>query len=140
YRSNAQAMTDLIGGQIDLMVPDMYTGMPHILSGKARALAVLDKTRSPRLPETPTLDETVIPGFEIVPWGGLSGPANLPPDVVSRLEQAVHDTIQQAKARDQFQKSGIDISWAGHKEFTMYVGNQLSNWTNLIKEAGITPE
>jgi tripartite-type tricarboxylate transporter receptor subunit TctC len=140
YRSNAQAMTDLVGGQIDLMVPDLYTGMPHVLSGKARALAVLDKIRSPVLPDTPTLDETVIPGFELVPWGGLSGPANLPPEVVSSLEHAVRATIQQPKARDQFQRSGVEISWAAHKEFTTYVSDQLANWTNLIKEAGIKPE
>jgi tripartite-type tricarboxylate transporter receptor subunit TctC len=140
YRSNAQAMTDLIAGQIDLMVPDMYTGMPHILSGKARALVVLDKIRSPALPDTPTLDETVIPGFEMVPWGGLSGPANLPPDVVSRLEQALREMTQQPKSRDLFERARIEISFAGHKEFTGYVADQLANWTNLIREAGIKPE
>jgi tripartite-type tricarboxylate transporter receptor subunit TctC len=140
YRSNPAAMTDLIGGQIDMMVPDLNTGMPHILSGRARALAVFTKPRCPVLPEVPTLDETVMPGFEIIPWGGLSGPPNLPAHVVSTLEQAVHSAVQQPKAREQFQRSGIEMFWAGHKEFTTYVQTQLANWSNLTKEAGIKPE
>jgi len=101
---------------------------------------VFTKTRCPVLPEVPTLDETVMPGFEIIPWGGLSGPPNLPADVVSTLEQAVHSAVQQPKAQEQFQRSGIEMFWAGHKEFTTYVQTQLANWSNLIREAGIKPE
>lgn len=140
YRSNPAAMTDLIGGQIDMMVPDLNTRMPHIVSGRARALAVFTKSRFPLLPDVPTLDETVVPGFEIIPWGGLSGPANLPAEVVRTLEQAVHDAVQQPKTQEQFRRSGIEMFWAGHEEFTTYVQVQLANWSNLIKEAGIKPE
>ncbi len=140
YRSNPAAMTDLIGGQIDMMLPDLNTGMPHVLSGKARALAVFTKARCPVLPDVPTLDETAMPGFEIIPWGGLSGPANLPPDVVSTLEAAVHKAVHEPKAQELFKRSGVEMFWGGHKEFTTYVRDQLANWSSLIKEAGIQPE
>ena len=140
YRSNPAAMTDLVGGQIDMMLPDLNTGMPHVLSGRARPLAVFTKARSPALPDVPTLDETVMPGFEILPWGGLSGPANLPAEVVATLESAAHKTLTGPQVQKQFRTAGIEIFWGGHEEFTSYVRAQLANWTALIKEAGIPPE
>src|SRR6476469_7453079 len=93
YRSNPAAMTDLVGGHIDIMVPDLNTGMPHVRSGMVRPLAVFTKQRSATLPDVPTLDETVMPGFEILAWGGLSGPSNLPDDVVTTLGSAVHKAL-----------------------------------------------
>jgi tripartite-type tricarboxylate transporter receptor subunit TctC len=140
YRSNPAGMTDLIGGQIDIMMPDLNTGKPHVLSGKARALAMFGKTRSPALPDVPTLDETILPGFDLQPWGGLSGPAHLPDEVVSTLQRSVHEALLLPATQDLFRTSGIDIFWADRKEFTIYVRDQLANWTGLIKEAGIPPE
>jgi putative tricarboxylic transport membrane protein len=140
YRSNPAAMIDLIGGHIDVMMPDLNTGMPHVRSGMVRPLAVFTKKRSAVLPNVPTLDETVMPGFEILPWGGLSGPANLPVDAVTTLESAVHKALMAPETQKHFEASGIEVFWAGQKEFEAYVGAQLANWTALIKEAGIQPE
>jgi tripartite-type tricarboxylate transporter receptor subunit TctC len=140
YRSNPAAMTDLIAGQIDMMLPDLNTGMPHVLSGRARPLAVATKTRLPALPDVPTLDETVMPGYVLAGWGGLSGPANLPGDVVKTLEVAVHKALLQPECQEQLRRSGVQIFWGGHDEFTIYVRDELANWSALIKEAGITQE
>ncbi len=140
YRSNPAAVTDLLGGQIDIILPDLNTALAHVQSGKMRALALNTRLRNPALPDIPSLNETVLPGFELVPWGGLSGPANLPPDAVKTLEAAVQKTLADPHTLELFQKSGIEIFWAGHEEFTLYVKDQLANWTSLIKEAGIPPE
>jgi len=140
YRSNPTAMTDLVGGQIDMMLPDQNTGMPHVKSGRARPLAVFTKERSRVLPDVPTLDETVMPGFDVLPWGGLSGPANMPPEVVATLEQAVEKMLSDPKMQKQFRTAGVEVFWGGHKEFETYVRDQLTNWTALIKEAGIPPQ
>ena len=140
YRSNPAAMTDLVGGHIDIMVPDLNTGMPHVQSGMVRPLAVFTKERSAFLPDVPTLDATVMPGFEILAWGGLSGPANLPDDVVVALESAVQKALMNAEIQNRFKASGIESFWGGRTEFEAYVRAQLANWTALIKEARIQPE
>ena len=140
YRSNPAAMTDLVGGHIDIMVPDLNTGMPHVQSGMVRQLAVFTKERSAFLPDVPTLDATVMPGFEILAWGGLSGPANLPDDVVVALESAVQKALTNVEIQNRFKASGIEVFWGGRTEFEAYVRAQLANWTALINEARIQPE
>jgi tripartite-type tricarboxylate transporter receptor subunit TctC len=140
YRSTPAAMTDLIAGHIDMMVPDLNTGLAHVRSGKVRPLVVFTKQRSTTLPDVPTLDETVMPGFEMLPWGGLSGPASLPPEVVAKLETAVRNALMDAEIQKRFALAGIEIFWAGQREFEDYVRLQLANWTTLIKETGIEPQ
>ena len=81
-----------------------------------------------------------MPGFEMLPWGGLSGPANLPPEVVARLEAGVKKTHGRPEIQKRFAIAGIEMFWAGQKEFTTYVRAQLDNWTTLIKETGIPPQ
>jgi tripartite-type tricarboxylate transporter receptor subunit TctC len=88
----------------------------------------------------PTLDETVIPGFDMTGWGGISGPANLPADVVAKLETSVQKALQDPEILKRFAASGIEVFGGGSKEFESYVRTQLANWTALIKETGIQPE
>ena len=82
YRSNPMVMTDLLGGQVQIMVADFNTGIPQLNAGKVNALAVLTRDRHPSLPNVPTLNETVMPGYHILAWAGLFGPAGMPPEVV----------------------------------------------------------
>lgn len=140
YRSNPAAMTDLVAGHIDVMVADIGTGWPHVESQKARPLAVFAKQRSAIMPAVPTLDETVMPGFDVLPWGGLSGPANMPPDVVAKLDAAIATTMKNPEMQKRFTAPGMEPFWAGQKDFETYVRAQLDNWTALIKEAGIPPQ
>ena len=82
YRSNPMVMTDLLGGQIQIMIADFNTGMPQLKAGKVNALAVLTRDRNPALPDVPTLSETVMPGYHILAWAGMFGPAGMPPEAV----------------------------------------------------------
>jgi tripartite-type tricarboxylate transporter receptor subunit TctC len=140
YRSNPMVMTDLIGGQIQIMVADFNTGMPQLKAGKVNALAVLTRTRHPSLPDVPTLSETVMPGYHILAWAGMFGPAGLPPDVVKTLADAIHKALETPAVRQRFQSSGTDIYWSGPQEFDAFVKSELVSWTAMIKEAGIEPE
>ena len=81
-----------------------------------------------------------MPGFEILAWGGLSGPANLPDDVAVALESAVQKALMNVEIQNRFKASGIESFWGGRAEFEAYVRAQLANWTALIKEARIQPE
>ena len=93
YRSNPMVMTDLLGGQIQIMVADFNTGLPQLKAGKVNALAVLTRDRNPALPDVPTLTETVMPGYHILAWAGMFGPAGMPPEAVKTLAAAVHKAL-----------------------------------------------
>lgn len=139
YRSAPAGVTDLIAGQIQMMVPDFNTGLAQAQAGSIRALAMLTKERSPRLPDVPTLNETVMPGFEILPWCGLSAPANLPPPITQKLAAAVERALADAANQKRLEGAGVDLFGGGPAVFQTYIKEQLDNWTALIKDAGIEP-
>jgi len=140
YRSNPAAMADLVAGHIDMMVPDTNTGMPQVRVQKIRPLAWLTKERNPLLPDLPTLDETVLPGFETLAWAGLFAPAGVPPEVVSVLGNEMQKMLAKPEMRERFGVSGIQVVSQGPQEFAEFVKAQLVRYTALIKEAGIEPE
>jgi tripartite-type tricarboxylate transporter receptor subunit TctC len=140
YRSNPMVMTDLLGGQIQIMVADFNTGIPQLKAGKVNALAVLTRDRHPALPNVPTLSETVMPGYHILAWAGMFGPAGMPPETVKVLADAVQKALENPQVRARFASSGTDVYWSGSKEFEAFVKSELVNWTAMIKEAGIQPE
>ncbi|HYJ42929.1 MAG TPA: tripartite tricarboxylate transporter substrate binding protein [Xanthobacteraceae bacterium] len=140
YKSNPAVMIDLIGGQIPIMVADFNTGMPQLKAGKVNALAVLTRERNPALPDVPTLHETVMPGYHILAWAGMFGPAGMPDDATRILAAAVEKALQKPEVRARFASSGTDVYWSGPKEFDAFVKSELGSWTAMIKEAGIEPE
>jgi len=140
YRSNPAAVTDLIAGHIPLMIADLNTGLPQLREQKVRALAVLTKQRHSVLPDVPTLDETVMPGFDLLAWAGIFAPASTPPDVVARLANEIHKILSTPELRKRFGDAGIDVFWSGPAEFADYVKTELVKWTSIIKKAGIEPE
>lgn len=140
YRSNPTAMTDLLAGHIQMMVPDMTTGLPQVKAQKIRPLAVLTKARQPLLPDVPTLHETVMPEFETLAWAGMFGPANMPPEVVSILARELQKMLAKADAKERFLLSGVQVQWQGPQELADFVKAELGTYTVMIKEAGIEPE
>ncbi len=133
-------MTDLLGGQIQIMIADFNTGMPQLKAGKVGALAVLTRDRNPALPDVPTLSETVMPGYHILAWAGMFGPAGMPPEAVKTLAAAVQKALDNPEVRKRFAGAGTDVYWSGPQEFTEFVKTELVSWTAMIKEAGIEPE
>lgn len=140
YRSNPAAVTDLIAGHIPMMIPDLNNALPQIAEKNMRPLAVLTKTRSASLPDVPTLNESVIPGFDLMAWAGLFGPANMPPEVVEKLAGAIGAALARSDIQEKFKSSGIEPYWGDTAEFKKYVDGELVKWTSVIKAAGIEPE
>jgi tripartite-type tricarboxylate transporter receptor subunit TctC len=140
YRSNPAAVTDLIAGHIPMAIPDFNTGLPQLQTQKVRALAVLTKERNRVLPDVPTLNETVMPGFDILAWAGMFGPANLPPEIVKVLADAVQKALSTPLVIERLNAGGTEVFWSGPKDFSEFVKTELAKWTAAIKEAGIEPE
>ncbi|MGA2893884.1 MAG: tripartite tricarboxylate transporter substrate binding protein [Xanthobacteraceae bacterium] len=140
YRSNPAAVTDLMAGHIQMGVPDFSTGLPMLKAGKIRPLAVLTKERDPALPDLPTLNATVMPGYDLLAWTGIFGPAALPQSVVDRLAVPIQKVLASQEVRDRFRDGGVEIYWIGPAGFSDYVKVELAKWTTLIKAAGIEPE
>jgi tripartite-type tricarboxylate transporter receptor subunit TctC len=140
YRSNPAAVTDLIAGHIPMMIPDLNNALPQIAEKNMRPLAVLTKTRNASLPDVPTLDETVLPGFDLMAWAGLFGPANLPPEVVQTLARTLKAALAKPAILEKFKSSGIEPYWGDTDEFKAYVASELVKWTTVIKAAGIESE
>jgi tripartite-type tricarboxylate transporter receptor subunit TctC len=103
-------------------------------------LAVFTKARSSLLPNVPTLDETIIPGFDLLAWVGMFGPANLPPEVTQTLANALKAMLARPDILERFKSSGIEPYWGDTDEFKTYVASELVKWTSVIKSAGIEPE
>jgi tripartite-type tricarboxylate transporter receptor subunit TctC len=140
YRSNPAVMTDLLANQIQVMIADFNTGLPQLKAGKVKALAVLTRDRNPALPDVPTLSETVMPGYHILAWAGMFGPANMPPEAVKILAGAIEKALNTPTVQQRFASSGTDIYWSGPQDFDAFVKSELVSWTAMIKEAGIEPE
>jgi tripartite-type tricarboxylate transporter receptor subunit TctC len=133
-------MTDLLGGQIQVMIADFNTGIPQLRGGKVKALAVLTRNRHPNLPDVPTLSETVMPDYHILAWAGMFGPAAMPPEAVKVLADAVQKALQRPEILQRFAATGTDVYWSGPEDFDAFVKSELTSWTAMIKEAGIEPE
>jgi tripartite-type tricarboxylate transporter receptor subunit TctC len=140
YRSNPMAVSDLIAGHIPVMIPDLNNALPQIAEKAMRPLAVLTKVRSEALPDVPTLNESVLPGFDLLAWAGLFGPAKMPPDVVAKIAGAIGAALAKPETKEKFKASGIEPYWGDTAEFTKFVDNELVKWTSVIKSAGIEPE
>jgi tripartite-type tricarboxylate transporter receptor subunit TctC len=140
YRSNPAAVTDLVAGHIPMGIPDFNTGLPQLKTQKVRALAVLTKERNRVLPDVPTLNETVMPGFDLLAWAGMFGPANLPPEIVKVLADAVQKGLSTPLVVERLNAGGTEVFWSGPQDFSEFVKTELVKWTAAIKEAGIEPE
>jgi tripartite-type tricarboxylate transporter receptor subunit TctC len=140
YRSNPAAVTDLMAGHVQMGVPDFSTGLPMLKAGKIRPLAVLTKARDQTLPDLPTLDGTVMPGYDLLAWTGMFGPAGVPKEVVDKLAAPIEKALANDDVRERFRSVGVEVSWIGPAGFPAYVKDELVKWTTMIKAAGIEPE
>lgn len=140
YTSNPPAVTDLLSNNIQLMVPDFLIGVPNFEAGKLVPLAVVMLQRSQRLPNAPTFAETVMPGFEVLPWTSLMGPAGLPADIVKTLDGAVARIMARPDIAKRLEAMGTEPFYAPTDEFTAFVKADLPRWSAMGREAGIEPQ
>ena len=140
YKGAAPAITDLLSGQIDLAFLNAPPLLPHIASGKLRALAVTTLRRSEQIPDTPTLDELGLKGFDIATWYGITAPAATPQPIVDRLASVLTKVLTAPTIRASLAKQGAEVFLLPPKEFLAYVEQDSSRLTSLIKTANIKGE
>jgi tripartite-type tricarboxylate transporter receptor subunit TctC len=141
YKSTPQAMTDLMGEQIGFAVADMASAQSLVSAGKLRALAVSSEKRSALMPNLPTMNETPeLAGFELVAWVAMFAPAGTPPEIVSRLSDEVHKSLNKPEIRERIASFSADILQANPSQLAAFTKAQLASWGKRIKDAGIEPE
>jgi tripartite-type tricarboxylate transporter receptor subunit TctC len=137
YKGTGPATADLIGGQVQVAFLGIPTVLPHIRSGKLRALAVTGKHRSPELPGVPTVDEAGVPGYELSPWYGLLAPAGTPRAVVARLSDEVTKIVRAPEMREQLSAQGAEPTGGTPEAFAQTLRSDAAVWGKVVKEAGI---
>lgn len=140
YKSNPQAITDLLGGTIDLMITDMSTGMPQIQAGKLRPLGYSTRQRGTQLPEVPTIAEAGVAGYDMGYWFAVYAPANTPAPVIARLNELLAAATQSPPARRFFDTSGSERWTTSPRELADFQAAETLKWGEVIKAAGIIPE
>jgi len=136
YRGAAPAMTDLIGGQIQVVFDSMVTTLPHVQSGRVRALAVTSAARSPVLPDLPAIAET-IPGYEAIIWFGVGVPRGTPAEIVSRLNREINAGLDSPKMRTRLIELGSTPIAVSPEDFWRFSAAETEKWEKVIKRAGI---
>ena len=140
YKSSPQALTDLIGGQVQMYVVDFGSGLPSMKAGKVRVLASMAAKRSNILPEVPPMADT-LPGFDLISWNGIFGPAALPRPIVERLANEIQALLAEKDVQEKLANIGFEVSPSkSPEEFSKYVSDQLALWSRLIRQANIQPE
>jgi tripartite-type tricarboxylate transporter receptor subunit TctC len=137
YKSSPPALTDVIAGRVSMMFVDVLTGLPHVNGKALKALAVTTKNRSALLPELPSMDEAGVKGFDISSWQGYLGPANLPKEVVLRLNTEIRKIIDRPEIKKELGERGMEAFSGPQEEFDAFLKDQLVVWEKLITDAGI---
>jgi tripartite-type tricarboxylate transporter receptor subunit TctC len=137
YKGSAPAMTDLIGGQVQLTFDTNVAALPMLQSGKVKAIAVTSAKRSPSLPKVPTVAEAGYPDFEMVPWITIVAPRGLPPAVQKTLGKALADTLADTATRSDLEKAGVDVSYEPGSFYDARVAKELPLLRAYVHKANI---
>ena len=140
YKGVAPAMVALLGGETALMYDPVLTSLPHVRSGRIRALAVGDTRRSPQMPDVPTVAEAGVPGFEASSWFGLLAPAGTPREVIARLHAALVKGIGEKETAQRLSSQGMDPVLNTPEQFAERIRSDLPRWGKLIRASGIKAE
>jgi len=140
YKSGSAGATDLMGGQVQMMFEQMYAAMPSIQGGRMRALAITSKTRSPLLPNLPTMAEQGYPAVEVLNWQGLIGPKGLPTDIVNLLNNACNQALQTTEVKEKILSQGNEIGGGTPEQFAALIKAESPRWGKVVRDAKIEPE
>jgi tripartite-type tricarboxylate transporter receptor subunit TctC len=134
YKGGGQAITDLVGGQVSVAVLGLAAVLPQARTGRVRILAVTTKTRSPALPDVPTLDESVAPGFDVRQWSGLLAPAGTPPEVLARMQKEIAAALVTPAMHERIDALGFEVSGLSGAEFSAYLASERTRWAKIIAD------
>ena len=140
YKGSGQLVGDLLAGQVHLASMGLPVAVPHVQSGKLRAIAVTGAARSSLLPEVPTLSEAALPGFEVTSWYGVFGPAGLPADIVVKLNSEIVSAVTAPEVKERLAALGAEPSVKAPDQFGRYVRQEIARWAKVVKDSGAKAE
>ena len=140
YKGSAPAVTDLLGGQIDIMFDNMPSAIQHVRSGKLRPIAVTTAKRSPELPNVPTIAEAGVPGYEATSWFGMFAPAGTPAPVVARLNGALVKVLAQPEVKKKLAEQGAEPYSEKPEQFAEFIRKETAKWSKVVKDSGASAD
>jgi len=140
YKGSSPALTDLIGGQVQIMFDNLPSALPQIKGGRLRAIAVTSLKRAPVLPDIPTINESGLPGFEASSWFGVLAPAGTPAAIVARINTEVNKWLQSADAREKLLGQGAEAAGGSPEQFGNFIRAESEKWAKVVKFSGVKPE
>jgi len=140
YKGSAPAISDTIGGQTQFMFPSLYTALPHVKSGKLRAVAVAGPKRSPLLPDVPTLKEAGVDGVDVQQWYGFFAPANTPRPIIDQLNKAINQVLKDKEIEKRIEEHGADVETSTPEQLGALVKSELEKWKAVVQRAKMTAE
>ena len=140
YKVGAQATSDLMGGQLDVMFDNLPTSLPHVRAGKLRGLAVTSASRSSAAPELPTVAESGLAGYDVTGWVGVLVPAQTPGEIVTKLHADIAKVLAAPDAKERFLSQGAEAATSTPQEFRAFVRAEIEKWAGVVRKAGITAQ
>lgn len=140
YKSNTQALTDLLGGRLDMLFETTITSSPHIKTGKVKALAVTSAERLAQFPELPTVSESGVPGYEYTAWVSVHAPAGLAPGIQQKLSAEVMKVMSMPDVIEKFRSLGFEPRFGNVEQVTALLKSDIVNYRKAVKDAGIPQE
>ncbi len=140
YRGGAAAMADLMAANVDVSFQNLGAAMPHIRSGRLKALGVTSEARRAQLPDTPTLIEQGVPGFVVTSWQAFMGPRGMPREIIAKLNTELVAALNSAEVRNRFAQQGFDIVANTPEEFGTFQRREIERWREVVRKKGLTPE
>lgn len=140
YRGSAPGLTALMGGEVILGFTDMLITLPHIHSGRLRALAVTGGTRAPQLPDLPTMAEAGLTGYAVTVWFGLLAPAKTPPEIVQRVQTEIARSLRSPAMRQRLAAMGAEPYGTTPEAFAAFLRTEIAKWSQVVKAAGLDKE
>jgi tripartite-type tricarboxylate transporter receptor subunit TctC len=140
YKGSAPAVTDLLGGQVQVMFDNVPNVIGHVKTGRLRALGVSGTTRARMAPDVPTVIEGGVPGYEVSVWFGLAAPAGTPADIIRKIHADAVKVLAMPDVRERFQAQGVEARSSTPEQFAEYIKSQKAMWQKVADEAGVKPD
>lgn len=137
YKGSAQGITDLIAGRVHLMFNNLPSTMPHVRSGKLRALGMTGPKRTPAIPELPTIAEAGVPGFEVTAWAGLVVPAGVPKAVIGRLNAETNKALASPEMISRLSALSFEPVGGSPEQFAAFIRKEHAKWADVVKRSGV---
>lgn len=138
YKGSAPAVTDLLGGQVQLMFDNMPSALPHAKGGKLKPLAVTSAKRFPGTPDIPTIAEAGVPGYEASSWFGVLAPAGTPKEIVNKLSTEIAKALKTPEMTKRLEEQGAQAVGSTPEEFAAHIKAETAKWAKVVKESGAT--